>query len=68
VLYNLLQTEDFDISYYKKNKMEIQAHLIHDIDQSFFSIWARAISQKNQAEKHKRCHNNEEYKMTYKLL
>ena len=45
-----------------------QAHLSHDRDQSFLSIWALAVPQKNQTEKRKQCHSKEEYEMTYKLL
>jgi hypothetical protein len=69
VLFSPLQTKHFDILYCEKKIKETQAHLNHDRDHYFPSIWVRAVSQKKPAEQHKRRrHSEEENQMTYKRL
>lgn len=69
VLYNHLQTKDFDMLYCEKKIKETQVRLNHDRVHPFPSIWAPAVSQKNPAEQGKRRrHGEEEYEVTYKRL
>ena len=51
----------------KENKGKF-AHLNRDRYHSFPSISARAVSEKNRAEKRKRRHGEEEYEVTCKRL